>query len=184
VKLRRIWRSQTESQLSQKLETNCAASRTSRSSSLRDEIDLPRVPFRIRHHLSCFRRDRQSQCPHSLPSLPLVRASLPAGEKGRGGHRSRVSWESGRETVREAPGEGEVSPELESAGRNQRLRRWDSSESTGWSDGVVEYGSRQVAQKRVPPFNFLPARPVIVAGLRSNRNWRRPEFLHAPVVRK
>ena len=26
--------------------------------------------------------------------------------RGRGGHRSRVSWESGREIVREAPGEG------------------------------------------------------------------------------
>src|SRR6266567_9577555 len=28
---------------------------------------------------------------------------------GRGGHRPRVSWESGREAVREAPGEGKVS---------------------------------------------------------------------------
>src|SRR6266576_2500623 len=36
--------------------------------------------------------------------------------------------------------------------------------------------SRQDARKRVPPFNFLPTRPVIVAALRSNRNWRRPEL--------
>ncbi len=60
---------------------------------------------------------------HPLPSLPRsARASLPLGENGgtrvdaalqsspagRGGHRPRVTWESGREAVREAPGEGNL----------------------------------------------------------------------------
>ena len=60
---------------------------------------------------------------HPLASLPrFARASLPGGENGqtsaettieispivRGGHRSRVTWESGREAVREAPGEGNL----------------------------------------------------------------------------
>jgi ergothioneine biosynthesis protein EgtB len=60
---------------------------------------------------------------HPLPSLPRsARASLPAGESGgrradvamqpsptgRGGHRPRVTWESGREAVGEAPGQGNL----------------------------------------------------------------------------
>jgi len=49
-----------------------------------------------------------------------------------------VFWESGRETVREAPGEGEVSPELESPDGESTVPPVDISESTGWSDGVVE----------------------------------------------
>jgi len=49
-----------------------------------------------------------------------------------------VFWESGRETVREAPGEGEVSPELESPDAESTVPPVDISESTGWSDGVVE----------------------------------------------
>jgi 2-amino-4-hydroxy-6-hydroxymethyldihydropteridine diphosphokinase len=60
-------------------------------------------------------RERMTPSPQSspqptpVPSLPLSRASLPAGEKGRGGHRPRVPGESGREAVREAPGEGNLS---------------------------------------------------------------------------
>ena len=53
--------------------------------------------------------------PTALPSLPLARASLPAGEIGRGGHRSRLSWESGRETVRKAPGEGGFARDMTAA---------------------------------------------------------------------
>jgi len=39
-------------------------------------------------------------------SLQVQAPSPQSSPQGRGGHRSRVSWESGRETVREAPGEG------------------------------------------------------------------------------
>jgi hypothetical protein len=51
---------------------------------------------------------QSSPPPTPVPSLPLARASLPAGETGRGGHRPRVSWESAREAVAEAPGEGKT----------------------------------------------------------------------------
>src|SRR4029077_20267994 len=45
----------------------------------------------------------------TIISVGLIKrhlASPPSSPSGSGGHRSRVSWESGRETVREAPGEG------------------------------------------------------------------------------
>jgi hypothetical protein len=76
-----------------------------------------------------------------MPSLPLARASLPAGEMERGGrrprvswesgtggrHRARVSWESGRETVREAPGEGRYAYEHYARSRWSEFARARSS---------------------------------------------------------
>ncbi len=41
-----------------------------------------------------------------VPVEEFIQPSPQSSPSGRGGHRSRVSWESGRETVREAPGEG------------------------------------------------------------------------------
>jgi len=67
--------------------------------------------------------ETESFHPNPMPSLSphAGRASLALGEigqgadttvktspAGRGGHRPRVAWESGREAVREAPGEGKI----------------------------------------------------------------------------
>jgi hypothetical protein len=93
-----------------------------------------------------FRRDRKSQCPHlnrlprptPMPSLP-VRVGLacarvsPSGRDAkrrrqvagvlgiRAGERTQVgvSWESGRDTVREAPGQGEIAPRSSRSVKNQ-----------------------------------------------------------------
>src|SRR5207248_8327960 len=52
---------------------------------------------------------QSSPMTHPLGPHCRLRVRLaPAGEPERGGHRARVSWESGRATVGEAPGEGSL----------------------------------------------------------------------------
>jgi diaminopimelate decarboxylase len=43
-----------------------------------------------------------------VPVEKITQPSPQSSPPGRGGHMSRVSWESGRDTVREAPGEGRI----------------------------------------------------------------------------